>query len=599
MTSKLPLDCMEFTRIAKNAENISDQLYKKSMYTAIKEHKYWQTMDYLTHPLVERAHEAQLRNSDTMYKEDALAQLGEAIFCADMTEQYETAKKLKLITSNAAYTKEAKYLKSNTKYNYMLSDEYKLVKSLNDVKGDRYTSKAKELAEKPIPTTTFPEMETAKILKPFSKAHYTKEAAELARKYNLTMDDQQIAHSLRVSDITSEKLYHANHKKNIIGTTTKDLALHSYPAEENANKVSKLLSENLYRKEGKEQAMTGKLPLDCMQFELVKTNALNASDALYRKSRIAAIKEHKYWQTMDPLTHPVTVARQEAILRNSDALYKEDAKASLDEVYYPVYITEGYELAKKVSEATSDAIYKKHARSIEAKHKFNYGDSEMYKQNKDLSQVLVPREYSTKAKELMAKGPREVMHEEMATAKRLGNYWSQTRYQASAKKLAEKYNLTMDTQSVAESLRVSDIVSERKYRAGFKKDILGKTTKDLALHSYPVEANNVKVSKDCSEALYRKDGKALAMTGKLPLDCMEFERVKKNAMNMSDANYRSTRIDAIKTHKAWQTMDYFTHPVVEKAHQSYLLNSDAYYKEDAKAELDTVYYPVQITEGYE
>merc|ERR1711879_355011 len=152
--------------------------------------------------------------------------------------------------------------------------------------------------------------------------------------------------------------------------------------------------------------------------------------------------------------------------RNSDAYYKEDAKAELDTVYYPVQITEGYELARKVTEATSNILYTKEAKAIADKSKFDWSKSEAFqltKQQAGLSKHL----YDAKAKELMSKPPMLAETEQMKTIRELAPVWSQSKYVGEAKKLAEKYHITMDDQKIALALKCSQDVNGRLYKKGY------------------------------------------------------------------------------------------------------------------------------------
>ena len=216
------------------------------------------------------------------------------------------------------------------------------------------------------------------------------------------MDDMQVSNSLKVSDIISSRLYRSGYQEQVLGKAPQDQSLNSYMTEREAVKNSKMQSQAAYVKEGKITMTSGKLPVDCVEFERIQKNALNMSDAHYRQSRIKAIADFKAWQTMDYQTHPLVISSQLASLRNSDALYKKESQEILDSVYYPVFITEGYELAKKVSQATSNAIYRRAAKAIETEHKCDFTKSDYYKTCKDLKKVQ-GRNYTAHASELAEK----------------------------------------------------------------------------------------------------------------------------------------------------------------------------------------------------
>lgn len=414
------------------------------------------------------------------------------------------------------------------------------------------------------------------------------------------MDHMEIANALKINDIVSTRLYRSGYQEQMVGKSIQDQALHSYPSELNAFKNSKNISEAHYRKKGKEFQMTGKLPLDCMEFDRIQKNALNMSDAHYRASREKAIKDHKAWQTMEPAKHPLVIKKNIDNMLMSEAAYKREAQEIQDGIYYPVFITEGYELAKKISHDTSNAIYKRAAKAIEAEHKYNYAQSEMYNTGKTIDSVLKDHEYTKSGKAVAAKPLAIPSNDQMEMAQRLNPYWSAEKYKRAAKELATKYSITMDEQVMANALRIQQLTSAKMYKKGYNEQIVGKSIQDQSLHSYPSEQNAFKNSKNISEAHYRKKGKEFQMTGKLPNDCMEFERIRKNADNMSDAKYKKTMGEAIATHKAWQTMDSSLHPIVNQKKLAEALYSEAAYRSDAMEEAQgSIYYPVQITEGYE
>lgn len=468
------------------------------------------------------------------------------------------------------------------------------------MKGERYGSEAKKVAMKPIQQKTNEQMDMATRLNPYwSERRYKQAAKTLASKYNLTMDEQVMANSLRVSQLTSANLYKKGYREGVYGTAPIDQSLHSYPAEHNAHNVSKLTSENLYRKDGKAFAMTGKLPNDCMEFSRIKKNAENMSDANYRKSRIEAIKTHNAWQTMDSASHPLVNQKKLAEFLYSDAGYRQDAKDMAAEgIYYPVQITEGYELARKLTRITSQAGYTRDAKRNEVSNKFNFAtDSEQYK-IAEMHKKLTDSKYTEFAKKEMTRAANEPETAEMRLAQQLSPFWSHAKYVKGAKELATKYNLTMDDQRIALALKITQDVSDRLYKEGYRLTCVGTTSSDLRLENYQSEHNAIAVSKKTSQALYVQEGNKIKTTGKLPVDCQDFVRCDKAAKIASDALYRKTRIDVIKKFRGWQTMDAYSHPVVTENSRKQKLVNHAKYSEEAKEENSWVIYPYQITESY-
>ena len=597
-TGKLPLDCVDFERIKKNAMNASDALYRASREEAIRTQKAWQTMDYAQHPIVRRSAYLNTLASEAKYRREAKQEHEGVNYPVQITEQFENTKALKNIISDAAYSKAAKEIEHKSKFAFTETERYQNIKELQAVNDTKYSVDAKELQKKPLPMEMDETMKTSQNLRPFlSDNHYKSEAKYLATKFHLTIDEQVIANQLKVTDIISMQNYKKGYNEQMLGRAPQDQSLPNYPSEFNAVTVSKLTSEALYREEGNKLKMTGKLPLDCIDFNRNKNAAIIASDALYRKSRIDAIKTFNAWQTMDYWLHPIVERSHQLKLMYSDSYYKEEALAEMGG-YFPVQITEGYELARKVTLETSKKEYEREARLIEAKHKFDFSKSDEYdraKKQKELSSI----KYERAAKEVNQKPLPMEMSETMKISQQLTPFWSNTRYVAEAKILATKYNLTMDDQRIALALKTTQDISEKLYKQGFRDQIVGKAPQDLNLHSFQAEANAVRVSKETSDALYRKDGKVFQETGKLPLGCIDFERSKKAAKIASDALYKKTYREVLKKYKGWQRMDHFDHPLVTESIRVQNIINDAEYRIDAKEEQDKIYFPVYITEGYE
>merc|ERR1711879_266234 len=127
-------------------------------------------------------------------------------------------------------------------------------------------------------------------------------------------------------------------------------------------------------------------------------------------------------------------------------------------------------------------------------------------------------------------------------------------------------NLTMDNMAMSLAFKVSDITNENLYKAGYKSQILGKAPTDPSLHSYMAEKNACAASKIASDPLYRKEGKAFAMTGKLPLDCIDFNRARVQRDILNQALYKKSKDEVMKKFKGFQNMDVYDHPIVSRGH---------------------------------
>merc|ERR1712226_493471 len=595
-SGKLPLDCIDFKHAANSAIIASDALYKRSRGDVISKMKAWQNMDYNSHPLVQQARYMNALMSQANYRRDAENDMDDACFLAQATEFYQ--QNLKLKTTLRGYSKKAEEYHRHHEYDISKTDPYDTIKKLNEVKPQAYTANAKTIMSKPLMDTENNEMIMAKTLAPYSKSMYGKEAKRIQQKYALDLDDMQIAHSLHCADIVSKMNYLKGYKEQIVGKGASDSKLCNYPSEEQAVKNSKNQSENLYRKDGKATQNTGKLPLDYMEFIRAKNCALIMSDADYRKSRIEAIKKHKAWQNMDYNQHPLVISAQLTRLRDSNQMYKAEAQADMADIYYPVWLTEGYEVARKVTQVTSKELYTKAAKKIETQHNYSYKDSHEYSTSQMMDKIK-PSNYKADAKNNMEKNVKPLpTNTEMDMEKTLAPYKS-TVYDKAAKKLAEKIILTMDDMQIAAALAVSDRISNRLYKAAYKEQLVGTAPADTQLANYPSEANAVKNSKNQSEALYRAQGNQLKTTGKLPNDCLEFVRSKKAAIIASDALYSEQRTQAIAEHKAWQNMDSSKHPLVLQSKLAVHLYSNRGYVRDADIAMDDMFFTADQTEFYQ
>ena len=77
--------------------------------------------------------------------------------------------------------------------------------------------------------------------------------------------------------------------------------------------------------------------------------------------------------------------------------------------------------------------------------------------------------------------------------------------------------------------------SDLAYTADYKKDILGKSTKDPAI-AYPEHDRLKKIHNDTNKAAYQKDSKAQNKHNVYPVDAMEFKRATEAAKHASDVS---------------------------------------------------------------
>merc|ERR1711981_955333 len=159
----------------------------------------------------------------------------------------------------------------------------------------------------------------------------------------------------------------------------------------------------------------------------------------------------------DSASHPLVCSALYYRGLHSNALYKEEAKDLQAGVLYPVQITEGFIQSQKLKEELCGTNYTKKAQQERMSVKFDPVQTETYEQLKKLDEVK-DSVYSVKAKEIAAHPKPIDKTPEMEIAQSLAPF-SKALYHRQAKKLAEKYHLSMDDMRIEHSLKVADAIS--------------------------------------------------------------------------------------------------------------------------------------------
>jgi len=411
------------------------------------------------------------------------------------------------------------------------------------------------------------------------------------------MDSMQMALALKASDVTNEKLYKAGFKADILGKAPLDPRLHSYKMEEKACAATKIASPPAYVKEGKAIAMTGKLPLDCIDFVRTRKMRDIASASLYRKSKEEVLAKFKGFQRMDYMENPIITRATDLAILNSDALYKCDAKEDLANCFFPVHFTEAYDIAMRNSKNISHSAYIKDAASVAGQSKYDASQSEAFKTGQNIQKVLNNNLYQANAKKLHQKPISLAVIPEMVRSDVMKPLLCSKKYTQDALELQGKYNLSMDVQSIAHAMEIGKNISGHLYHEDWKKNIVGKAPKDY--DSYPEYKHLRAVTTATSNALYRQEGDKLKTKFHMGLDFPEIARAKQNNLNVSDAEYTKKRKDVIAKFKGWQRMDAYDHPVVVRGVEASRRTSHALYTADFKEEMEYCFFPAHITPGYE
>nr|XP_039266500.1 nebulin-like isoform X9 [Styela clava] len=591
----LPLDYPEFVRAKENALNASDINYQKQKKEVIDSYRGFQTMDSTEHPIVQQGIKAAELMSDKAYREDWEYDKSCIYFPVHITPGYEQALEVSKVQSANAYTKDNEKDKSKNKFNITDTDMYKTVKDVFNMSDAKYKEAYEANRGKGFTQMAeTPEMAISKALQPLlSHKKYSDESKSVMQKYNLDSSVQEIAHALYSQKFASKAKYLDFYKKNVLGTTTKDPK--AFPEYDHAKEVSRLTSKSEYVKDAEKIMHTHNIPLDYPEFVRAKENAKNASDLIYKKQRGEVISAFRGFQTMDSKDHPVVQQGIKAADLISDAKYKEDYMIDRNLIYYPVHITPGYESALKASQFNSDVNYHKSAKQNLGDVHYNLTTTDAYKDMKELgklSDVTYKQDLSTLTFTPIVDAP---TMQQAKSAQALTSYWF---YKDQAKKMMDKYNLTVDDQQSTHALYASKLYSDVLYKDKYEKEIKGKTTA-VTMESYPEHQHAIKANKYLSQTEYTKEAEDTKHHYTLPVDMPSIKHAREVAEMQSNINYVKSRKEVIDSFRGFQTMDSKSHPVVQHGIKAADLISERKYKEDYMEDRNLIYYPVHLTPGYE
>jgi hypothetical protein len=245
----------------------------------------------------------------------------------------------------------------------------------------------------------------------------------------------------------------------------------------------------------------------------------------------------------------------------------------------------------------SDLHYKKDYEGIKMKNKFDQTQTEKYGNDRALDQqVRSDKGYHKKHEESKFKYTSIPVTSDMERAS-IQRDLRDANYSRTAKNLAMKYGLTHDDIKLKNLIAVGDIASDRLYKKKYTEERLGlKSTADVRGYLPYVTAKEVH-DKTC-ERNYSKDAKDANMHNKF-VQWEEELRAKKMALSVKDSEYKKSMWDAIKDMKGFMRMDAALHPVVTRGIQVAEMQSQALYTEEWDLEKDLIYFPVQVTPGYE